>query len=107
MPAFWPGKNSARRAAHRASGFPPRISRPRGHAQPMTDPAADPRLAMLSEWLASALQSREFTLAPASEDARFRRYFRVTPGVPISFVDGAATLIAMDAPPPPEDFRAL
>src|SRR5258706_2115320 len=96
MPAFWPGKNSARRAAHRASGFPPRISRPRGHAQPMTDPAADPRLAMLSEWLASALQSREFTLAPASEDASFRRYFRVTPVAPIAFSDRAATPIAMD-----------
>ncbi|HEX4984957.1 MAG TPA: phosphotransferase [Burkholderiales bacterium] len=40
---------------------------------------------------------RPFTLAPASADASFRRYFRVTlPG---------ETLIAMDAPPPQEDCR--
>jgi len=71
----------------------------------MTDPAADPRLAMLCEWLASTLEPREFTLAPASEDASFRRYFRVTPAAAVAFADGAATLIAMDAPPPSEDCR--
>ena len=42
-----------------------------------------------------AVSSKDFTLSPASADASFRRYFRVT------FDDG--TLIAMDAPPEQED----
>lgn len=41
-------------------------------------------------------------MAPASADASFRRYFRVTLQKPHF---GATTLIAMDAPPPQEDCR--
>jgi aminoglycoside/choline kinase family phosphotransferase len=54
------------------------------------------RLAALNEWLASHFEETSFTLARASEDASFRRYFR------ISLEDGQ-TLIAMDAPPEKED----
>ena len=55
------------------------------------------RYALLQEWLARQLAGQDFSLAPASADASFRRYFRVT--LP------ATTLIAMDAPPPQEDCR--
>jgi aminoglycoside/choline kinase family phosphotransferase len=61
---------------------------------------ADPRREALSTWVAATLGSDDFTLAPASSDASFRRYFRITPRAPH---DGHATLIAMDAPPPMED----
>ncbi len=54
----------------------------------------DTRLAQLKSWLAQSAVKQAFTLEPASADASFRRYFRVT-------VD-AATYIAMDAPPPQE-----
>jgi len=57
--------------------------------------APDPRLAALTAWLADRLAG--FTLAPASADASFRRYFRV--------FHANGTLIAMDAPPPQEDCR--
>jgi hypothetical protein len=58
------------------------------------------RLTELERWLAARLPGREFALAPASADASFRRYFRV------SFArDGAASLIVMDAPPEREDCR--
>src|SRR5262245_21731156 len=57
----------------------------------------DVRLAALQRWLAGQLPSA-FTLAPASEDASFRRYFRAT------LADGRS-LIAMDAPPDKEDCR--
>ncbi len=55
------------------------------------------RDALLKDWLLRELPGRTFTLAPASADASFRRYFRVT-------LDDE-TLIAMDAPPPQEDCR--
>lgn len=58
------------------------------------------RLQKLTGWLHGQFPDRPFTLAPASADASFRRYFR------ISFTgrdDG--TLIAMDAPPEHEDCR--
>jgi len=55
------------------------------------------RYALILEWLSRALHGREFTLAPASADASFRRYFRIT--LPDS------TLILMDAPPAQEDCR--
>ena len=54
------------------------------------------RLDSLKRWLASHSSGRRFTLAPASADASFRRYFRVR------FEDDS-TLIAMDAPPQQED----
>ena len=58
------------------------------------------RLQKLTEWLHSQFPDRPFTLAPASADASFRRYFR------ISFTDrDNGTLIAMDAPPEHEDCR--
>ncbi len=56
------------------------------------------RLAQLRLWLEGVLGTPAFELAPASGDASFRRYFRVTPG-------SGGTLIAMDAPPQKEDCR--
>jgi len=64
--------------------------------------AADARAALLDEWLVGTLGTRAFALAPASADASFRRYFRVTPEAPAF---GERTLVAMDAPPPREDCR--
>ncbi len=57
------------------------------------------RYASLQDWIARQFPGKAFTLSPASADASFRRYFRVT------FPD--STLIAMDAPPPQEDCRAF
>ncbi len=62
----------------------------------------DARAAALSDWLGATLGSRAFELAPASADASFRRYYRVTPA---SEWRGCATLVAMDAPPPMENCR--
>lgn len=59
----------------------------------------DPRVVALRGWLAARFEGRSFTLAPASEDASFRRYFRV------SFGGDERSLIAMDAPPGKEDCR--
>ena len=55
------------------------------------------RLEVLRHWLDTELNFSEYTLTPASSDASFRRYFRVTH-------DGAS-LIVMDAPPEKEDSR--
>jgi aminoglycoside/choline kinase family phosphotransferase len=52
----------------------------------------------LTAWLHGLLPGSTFTLAPASADASFRRYFRAT------FADGT-TRIIMDAPPQHEDCR--
>src|SRR5689334_23182991 len=51
------------------------------------------------------LRSRAFTLAPASADASFRRYFRVTLSERSALAPESATFVAMDAPPPQEDCR--
>jgi N-acetylmuramate 1-kinase len=59
---------------------------------------ADDRRASLERWLATQLKEARFTLAPASEDASFRRYFRAT-------LDDGATFVIMDAPPDKEDCR--
>lgn len=56
------------------------------------------RLELLQQWLHGLFPGRDFSLAPASADASFRRYFRV------SFPD-AESLVAMDAPPSHEDCR--
>jgi aminoglycoside/choline kinase family phosphotransferase len=64
--------------------------------------AEDARLRLLSTWAAAALGSNELAIAPASADASFRRYFRITPARPWR---GHASVIAMDAPPPMEDCR--
>ena len=58
----------------------------------------DARLAALERWLAGPLAGPGFTLAPASADASFRRYFRVA-------LAGGGSYIAMDAPPDKEDCR--
>lgn len=61
------------------------------------DPA---RRAAFDAWLAAVAprhQLKPDTLAPASADASFRRYFRVA--------GAGASFIVMDAPPPQEDVR--
>ena len=57
--------------------------------------SGDQRREALGRWLAPILPCG-FTLAPASADASFRRYFRAT------LADGS-TYVAMDAPPGQED----
>ncbi|GAB2890631.1 phosphotransferase [Uliginosibacterium flavum] len=56
------------------------------------------RQQLIHTWLEKTLPGSPFTLAPASADASFRRYFRA------SFADGS-TRIIMDAPPSHEDCR--
>jgi hypothetical protein len=58
----------------------------------------DVRLDALERWLAAQLPGSAFALAPASEDASFRRYFRA------ELSDGRS-FIAMDAPPAKENCR--
>jgi aminoglycoside/choline kinase family phosphotransferase len=64
--------------------------------------AGDVRLAALTGWAAQVIGTAHLTVAPASADASFRRYFRIAPETPWH---GHATLVAMDAPPPMEDCR--
>jgi aminoglycoside/choline kinase family phosphotransferase len=56
------------------------------------------RIKQIQDWLAGQFPGRHFTLAPASNDASFRSYLRVT------FADGES-LIVMDAPPAHEDVQ--
>lgn len=56
------------------------------------------RLQQLKRWLQPLFPDSTFTLAPASADASFRRYFRIT------LLDGD-TRIVMDAPPQHEDCK--
>lgn len=49
----------------------------------------------LINWLETVFGNASFAMVPASSDASFRRYFRIT--------QNASTLIAMDAPPPQEN----
>jgi aminoglycoside/choline kinase family phosphotransferase len=68
---------------------------------------ADPRLEQLCGWLATHATQYGLdpaSLAPASSDASFRRYFRLR-----SSGDAGPTLIAMDAPPPEKcrEFAAI
>jgi aminoglycoside/choline kinase family phosphotransferase len=58
--------------------------------------AGDARLDQVHHWIRSELGFADYGLAPASADASFRRYFRVTRA-------GAPPLIVMDAPPEKED----
>ena len=58
----------------------------------------DKRFEALKEWTARLLGSGAFDIRPASADASFRRYFRIT--------QGQQNLIAMDAPPDKGDMRA-
>jgi aminoglycoside/choline kinase family phosphotransferase len=55
------------------------------------------RLKLLKRWLENELDFSDYSLKPASSDASFRRYFRVTH-------DGSS-FIVMDAPPEKEDTR--
>lgn len=55
------------------------------------------RQQQLNDWLTSLYPDQTFSLAPASADASFRRYFRAT------FAD--RTLVVMDAPTQHEDCR--
>ncbi|KVN39103.1 aminoglycoside phosphotransferase [Burkholderia pyrrocinia] len=64
----------------------------------MTPPIDDSRLEALTAWLHPLAERYALdlaTLAPASEDASFRRYFRVA-----SASQPGGSLIAVDAPPP-------
>jgi aminoglycoside/choline kinase family phosphotransferase len=56
------------------------------------------RLELVHQWLAGLFPGRPHSVAPASADASFRRYFRVT------FDDGSSRIV-MDAPPEHEDCR--
>ena len=56
----------------------------------------DLRLAALHRWLGAHFRDTPYTLAPASADASFRRYWR------LRFADGRS-LVAMDAPPEKEN----
>jgi hypothetical protein len=58
----------------------------------------DFRLVELERWLGAEFPAVSYTLAPASEDASFRRYFRAR------LADGRS-FIVMDAPPEKEDCR--
>ena len=55
------------------------------------------RAEQLRRWLVATLASDDFSIAPASDDASFRRYFRIRRGV------AQASLVAMDAPPDKEN----
>ncbi len=56
------------------------------------------RQKQLTDWLSSLYPNETFTIAPASADASFRRYFRAT-------FAGGATKVVMDAPPQHEDCK--
>lgn len=53
----------------------------------------------LQRWLQAEFPGRDISIAPASADASFRRYFRVQPS------GDSRTYIVMDAPPAHEDCR--
>ncbi|WP_456376993.1 aminoglycoside phosphotransferase family protein [Thiolapillus sp.] len=57
------------------------------------------RRSLLESWLRTGCGLPDFTLKPASEDASFRRYFRI-------FLPDGDTRIVMDAPPEKEDCSA-
>ncbi len=57
----------------------------------------DTRLVLLHRWVEQTLGLNDFLLAPASADASFRRYFRLS-------VNGTSRII-MDAPPQQENCR--
>lgn len=57
----------------------------------------DARVELLQRWLAELFGDKDFTLATASADASFRRYFRIA--------RQGHTRVAMDAPPDKEDIQ--
>jgi aminoglycoside/choline kinase family phosphotransferase len=60
-------------------------------------PATDRRFDELQQWVAARLSTGDLAFTRASEDASFRRYFRVT--------HNGASWVVMDAPPEREDCR--
>ncbi|HWZ70654.1 MAG TPA: phosphotransferase [Casimicrobiaceae bacterium] len=69
---------------------------------------SDVRFDALCTWLGRVLPSPMLSIEPASADASFRRYFRITLSDEQRLTPGGApvrTLIAMDAPPSREDCR--
>lgn len=58
----------------------------------------DKRLEALKDWIPRTLGTSHFDIRPASADASFRRYFRIT--------TGQQTFIVMDAPPDKGDMRS-
>ena len=83
-----------------ADSLSPRHTRPM-HRTDLPPADSDARLDEVVAWLAGTTTSSggNWThIASASEDASFRRYFRVT-------AESGATAIVMDAPPPAEDVR--
>jgi len=68
----------------------------------------DVRFDALRAWLGRVVTEPVISIEPASADASFRRYFRITLSGGHAMTPGAAvarTLIAMDAPPSHEDCR--
>ena len=63
------------------------------------------RLAQINEWLQTQLSLTNYDIQPASSDASFRRYFRITSSAGLFAPYGAQSLIVMDAPPFQEDTR--
>jgi aminoglycoside/choline kinase family phosphotransferase len=59
------------------------------------------RAEQLRQWLAVTLGGGDFSIAPASDDASFRRYFRIRRG------EAQPSLVAMDAPPDKENCAAF
>ncbi|HEU4626634.1 MAG TPA: phosphotransferase [Steroidobacteraceae bacterium] len=59
---------------------------------------SDARLALIHDWVSTGLQLQPTAIVPASSDASFRRYFRVSTAT-------GRTFIVMDAPPGKEDVR--
>lgn len=57
----------------------------------------DLRLNLLNQWLVTVIDPTSFIVEPASSDASFRRYFRVS--------QNDKTWIVMDAPPNKEDIK--
>jgi N-acetylmuramate 1-kinase len=57
------------------------------------------RVSRMRQWLETTLGARDFSIAPASDDASFRRYFRIRRS------GSQPSLIVMDAPPEKEDCR--
>ncbi len=59
------------------------------------------RAEQLRRWLAVTLGGGDFSIAPASDDASFRRYYRIRRG------EAHPSLVAMDAPPDKENCAAF
>ena len=64
------------------------------------------RLAQINNWLQTKLGLPEYDIQPASSDASFRRYFRITcKAGNFNQYASAASLIVMDAPPSHENVQ--